>query len=299
MSKIDRDRLLQEFEAYLLDSALAPATVVNYLSDLRAFLRWSERRKGGAAFSLNPTDIEEYCLYLREDKDHTPATINRRIQTLRKFYELAVSRGWAAANPAEDVCLLREPPSGRSRSLTMDDVNRLLAAVRRSQGRWADRDKAIISMLVGTGLKLGELIELRLSDIDLESSEPCLHVRDIDGSRGRVVPLEREVSEALRSYMSARGTTYPTDYLYINRDGKPLSPRSVQRLLNRYARAAGLDKITTQALRYIYARQVYEKSKSLRTVAHLLGHRHLATTIRYLRPGTLPGDQPLADHPTE
>ncbi|MGQ9598803.1 MAG: tyrosine-type recombinase/integrase [Anaerolineae bacterium] len=195
--------------------------------------------------------------------------------------------------------MLRELPSGRSRSLTSDDVNRLLAAVKRGQGRWADRDKTIIYMLIGAGLKLGELIELRLSDVDLESSEPCLYIRDIDGNPGRVVPLDREVSETLRDYLSTRSAMSSTDYLYTNRDGRPLSPRSVQRLLNRYAQAAGLEKLTTQALRYIYARRVYEKSKSLKTVAHLLGHRHLATTIRYLRPGPLRGDQLLADDPTE
>ena len=72
-------------------------------------------------------------------------------------------------------------------------------------------------------------------------------------------------------------------HVCVNRDGKPLSTRSIQRLLRRYAKAAGLDGLTTQALRYTYARKVYDKSGDVRTVARRLGHRHLATTIRYLR----------------
>jgi len=74
------------------------------------------------------------------------------------------------------------------------------------------------------------------------------------------------------------------DHFCLNRDGNPLSTRSVQRLLHRYAEAAGLDGLTTQALRYVYARKVYENTGDLRVVAQHLGHRHLATTIRYLRP---------------
>jgi integrase/recombinase XerC len=76
--------------------------------------------------------------------------------------------------------------------------------------------------------------------------------------------------------------------LFVNRDGNPLSTRSVQRLLHRYAQKAGLSSLTTQALRYYYARSIYEQSGDLQTVAAMLGHRHLATTVRYLRPSMLP-----------
>ena len=86
------------------------------------------------------------------------------------------------------------------------------------------------------------------------------------------------------------------EHVFVNRDGNPLSTRSVQRLLHHYARKADLPGLTTQALRYQYATKVYQNSDDLETVAHLLGHRHLATTIRYLRPSsprmeTLSGSQ--------
>jgi integrase/recombinase XerC len=293
--------LLKQFQAYLSSSALAPATIVNYLADLRAFLRWGEKAKGAARspFCLTTADVQEYCLYLQEDKGHTPATVNRRIQTLRKFYELAVSQGWTLTNPAEKVSLLREVASERSRSLTSEDVARLLAAVRRNRTRWSDRDWAVIQILVGAGLKLSELIELRLSDVCLELNEPCLHVRDENGNPGRMVPLAAEVYQALCSYLPTRRASANVDHLCVNRDGNPLSTRSVQRLLDRYAEAAGLDGLTAQALRYMYARRVYDNSGDLKTVAYLLGHRHLATTIRYLRPSSSQGEQPLTESPTE
>jgi site-specific recombinase XerC len=98
--------------------------------------------------------------------------------------------------------------------------------------------------------------------------------------------LENDVHDALRSYLSVREAADGVDYFCVNRDGNALSTRSVQRLLRHYARAAELDGLTTQSLRYVYATRVYESSGDLRMVADNLGHRHLATTIRYLRPGS-------------
>jgi len=111
-----------------------------------------------------------------------------------------------------------------------------------------------------------------------------LDVRDRAGLPARTVPLDAEVCEALRNYLVTRRAVPGVQHLFVNRDGRPLSTRSVQRLLRHYARAAQLSDLTTQALRYLYARQAYETSQDPETVARLLGHRHLATTIRYLRP---------------
>jgi site-specific recombinase XerD len=289
---INRNGLLEQFEAHLSSSALAPATIANYLADLRAFLRWGEETKGFACspFCLDTADIQDFCRYLQEAKGHAPATINRRIQALRKFYSLAVAQGWAHANPAEAVQLLSEDVSERSRSLTPDDIGRLLATVRQGRAERVARDWAIIQLLLRAGLKLGELTELRLADVHLDTGQPYLDVRDPAdepaGDADRQVPLEGEVYEALRSYLASRQAAPGVNHLCVNRDGRPISTRSVQRLLHHYATAAGLDGLTTQALRYVYARQVYETSGDLKVVARHLGHRHLATTIRYLRSGS-------------
>ncbi len=286
MGKINSNGLLEQFEAYLSDSGLASATIVNYLADLRAFLRWSEETRDGECppLSLEPSDIRDFCSYLQETKGHAPATINRRIQALRKFYGLALTQGWADVNPAEDVRLMEECVSGRSRSLTSEDVARLLAAVQQGRSRQAARDLAIVQLFLGAGLKLGELTELRLSDVHLGATEPHLEVRDASGDSGRTVLLDEEVCDALRSYLPSRRAAQGVDRFCVNRDGNPISTRSVQRLLHHYAQAAGLDGLTTQALRYVYARKVYDESGDLKAVAQHLGHRHLATTIRYLRP---------------
>jgi site-specific recombinase XerD len=283
---INSKRLLERFEAHLSSSALAPATVVNYVADLRAFLRWSEEAEqvDSPPLSLDISDIQDYCSFLEETRNHAPATINRRIQALRKFYGFAVAEGWASANPAEHVSLLSETASERSRYLTSADVLRLLEAVRQGRPRWVDRDWAIIQMFLGAGLKLSELTGLLLADVHLDADEPCLEISSAPDDPGRIVPLEAEVCDALRSYLAVRQAAPGVEHFFVNRDGNPLSTRSTQRLLRHYARAAKLDGLTTQALRYAYAKKLYENSGDLRTVTELLGHRHMATTVRYLRP---------------
>jgi site-specific recombinase XerD len=255
------------------------------MADLRAFLRWSEETIGSACSPLyrDRSDIEEFCIYLRETKGQAPSTVNRRIQALRKFYGLATAKGWMEDNPAEQVSLLQEDVSERSRSLTPEDVSRLLAAVRQSSSRRASRDWVVIQLLLKAGLKLGELTELLLTDIHLDANPPYLVVQGKDEHPARRVPLEADTCRALADYLAKRRAAPGVRHVCVNRDGRPLSTRSIQRLLRRYAKAAGLDGLTTQALRYIYARKVYDKSGDVKIVARRLGHRHLATTIRYLR----------------
>jgi len=180
--------------------------------------------------------------------------------------------------------------SQRSRFLTAGDVQRLLGAVRSGRRRWLDRDWAIMQAFLGAGLKLSELTQVLLADVHLADPEPSLDVRDTAGVPDRTVPLDAEVRDAFRNYLQTRRALAGVQHLFVNRDGRPLSTRSVQRLLRHYARAAKVSDLTTQALRYQYARRAYETSQDPETVARLLGHRHLATTIRYLRPGQEPRD---------
>jgi site-specific recombinase XerD len=255
------------------------------MADLRAFLRWSRKNgnSSGTTLGLDTADIQAYCSYLHDAKGNASTTVNRRLQTLRKFYEFARAQGWTESNPASEVPLLDEGVSERSRSLSVEEVDHLLAVVGESQSRWAVRDRAIMYVLVGAGLKLGELIRLRDGHVHLDGDSPRLEVCEDSGEISRTVPLDEEVCAALQAYLTIRQTAQGVDHFFANRDGNPLSTRSVQRLLQRCARAAGLEDLTTQALRYVYARRMYKRLGDVERVGRLLGHRHLATTIRYLR----------------
>ncbi len=290
MVTINNTGLLAQFEAHLASSALAPATVVNYLADLRAFLRWNEAARGvdGSPFSLDAPDIHSYCLYLQA-KSHAAATVNRRLQTLRKFYDFALAQGWTAANPADDVPLLCDVVPQRSQCRSLADVQRVLAKLRNCGQDWPPRDQAIIQTMLGAGLKLGELIDLCAADVHLDEPGAGLRIRagQNGSSAERWVPLSAEVREALLSYAPLRRPALGVDRFFVSQEGRALSTRSVQRLLHDCAQDAGLDGLTAQDLRYAFARTVFQKNGDVREVARLLGHRHLATTTRYLRPSSV------------
>lgn len=282
--------MLEQFEAHLSSSALAPATVVNYLADLRAFFRWNEAAKGAdySPLCLDTQDIDGYRQYLQQNKRHAAATVNRRIQALRKFYQFAVSTGWTAANPADGVSLVSNVTPQRPQCRALADVERVLVAMNDDSKNWAARDRAIIHAMLGAGLKLGELIHLKIIDVHLDGARPYLTVANGDnGNSGeRIIPLDSEVCTALQTYAATRQAAPSAGTFFVNEDGRSLSTRSVQRLLHECARTAGLDTLTAQDLRYIYARTAYDSGADVEEVARLLGHRHLATTIRYLRPET-------------
>ncbi|MBN1135594.1 MAG: tyrosine-type recombinase/integrase [Anaerolineae bacterium] len=284
------DRLLKLFEEHLADSALAPVTIVNYLADLRAFLRWGEMAKGAdcSPFCLNAKDIGAYCAYLLQTKGHAEATVNRRLQALRKFYNLAVQQGWMDANPADPVPLLSNVSPQRNQNRSATDVERLLTALQRHQQEWPPRDRAVVQAMMGAGLKLGELIRLKEADVHLDDDQPHLVAGSNPGGEpGRIVPLEGPVCDALRAYLPTRRAAPGVDRFFVNQDGRPLSTRTIQRLLRTCANAAGLDSLTAQDLRYVYARTAYDQCGDVKEIARLLGHRHLATTIRYLRPNSV------------
>lgn len=287
MHTINSNGLLERFEAHLTGSALAPATVINYLADLRAFFRWHATAIGAECSPLacGVQGIRTYCAYLQEARSHADSTVNRRLQALRKFFDFAVAQGWTDANPAEEVPLLVEVSAQRLQHRTGSGVEHVLAVMRGYGREWPPRERAVIAAMLGAGLKLGELIHLRTADVHLDARPPYLSIGGLYGDGvGRSVPLDAESYEALCAYASQRQAAGDVDRFFVNQDGRPLSTRSVQRLLHDCAVATGLDSLTAQDLRYIYARMALQRYGDLKEVARLLGHRHLATTIRYLRP---------------
>ncbi len=283
------DRLVELFEEHLAHSALAPVTIVNYLADLRAFLRWGKTAKGAdcSPFCLNVQDVGSYCDYM-QTKGHAGATVNRRLQALRKFYDLAVQQGWIDANPADPVPLLSDVSSQRNQNRNTTKVERLLAAVQCHEQEWPPRDRAVVQAMIGAGLKLGELIQLREADVHLDGDQPHLVAgSNSDRQSGRTVPLADAVRDAMQAYLPTRKAAPGVDRFFVNQDGRPLSTRTIQRLLHTCARAAGLDSLTAQDLRYVYAKTAYDQCGDVKEIARLLGHRHLATTIRYLRPNSV------------
>jgi integrase/recombinase XerC len=236
--------------------------------------------------------VRRYCWALHRE-GRTVSTINRHIQALRKFYDFIGQSGLSSCNPARAVKRLDEPGAISPRSLTDDETDRLLNAVRESNNALACRDGAILMLLMETGLKVGELVELKVRDLDLEHDEALSDYRGTlvvgqDDPAGRCLSLRAGVCEALEACIHMQSPRLGRSgggvdgHLFVNRQGQPLSVRSVQRLVSRYARRADLEGVSTRTLRHTFARRVLEMNLDPAQVAGMLGLRDVAGVRRYL-----------------
>lgn len=289
------EELFTQFEEHLARSALASTTIVNYLADLRIFARWHADVKGGASslLELTPDDIREYRSYMQTNEGWTPATINRRLQAVRKFYSFAMETGLTESNPASEVQLIPRPEPNPPRALAPEEVTSLLAAVQGGRPSLVKRDYAIVQLLLQTGIKLGELTGLHLSDVQLrDDGEGLLLVggrnprggnpRCGDGDKCRRIPLNSLACAALRDYLRVRPSSDDADNLFLSQGGGSISRRTIQRLVSVYTKAAGLEDVSAHVLRHTFAVSKLENTGDLSLVARLLGHRCLETTAKYL-----------------
>ena len=284
------EELLIRFEEHLARSALASATIVNYLADLRTFARWHAGVKGAASYLLKlmPDDIREYRRHMQTNEGWTTATINRRLQAVRKFYSFAMETGLTESDPASEVRLIPKPGPNPPRALASEEVAGLLQAVQGGRPSLVKRDYAIVQLLLQTGIKLGELTRLRLSDVRLQGNgEGVLLVgdgnpREGNGNRCRQVPLNSLACAALRDYLRIRPPSTSTENLFLSQEGNCISKRTVQRLIRVYTQSASLEDVSAHVLRHTFAMSTLADTGDISLVSRLLGHRCMETTAKYL-----------------
>ncbi|HEU0304601.1 MAG TPA: tyrosine recombinase [Gaiellaceae bacterium] len=255
---------------------LAPRTVESYRRDLADF----EHRVGGEAATASGEQIEQYLAELRA-AGRAGSTVARRLAALRSFYRHQQLVGERPDNPAAEV------PSPRRirrvpRTLSAGEAERLMDAAAGTTPR-ALRDAAIVELLYGAGLRVGEAVSLERGSVDLDERL----VRCVGkGSKERVVPIGRQAAEALRRYIS-RGRPYldrrRTPALFLNAKGGPLTRAGVFLVLRRLAGRAGLEpeRVHPHLLRHSFATHLLEGGADLRSVQEMLGHADLATTELY------------------
>ncbi len=265
-------------EGFLALSAarLAPRTVEAYRRDLAHLSAWLGRSPARATAD----DLASYVAQLRAD-GLAGTTIARRLAAIRAFYRHQMLLGAREDNPAAQVEL---PKRRRTlpRTLSPGEVERILDAAAGTTPR-AMRDRALIELLYGGGLRVSEAVSLDRQAIDLENRL----VRCIGkGNKERVVPIGREAAEALRRYL-AHGRPFldkrHRPELFLNARGGPLTRAGVFLILRKLAEKAGLEpgRVHPHLLRHSFATHLLEGGADLRAVQEMLGHADLATTELY------------------
>jgi integrase/recombinase XerD len=275
MTEPIRDPELEGFLA-LLGVQRAPRTVDAYRRDLTAIVAWLGRRLA----TLTTDDLERYLADLRAE-GRSPATIARKTAAVRSFFRHQVLLGSREDNPAAALQLPRRTRR-LPRTLSPAEAERLVEAAAGTTPR-ALRDHALVELLYGAGLRVGEAVGLERGSVDLD--ERLVRCTG-KGGKERVVPIGRRAAEALRRYL-ARGRPYldrrHRAELFLNAQGGPLSRAGAFLILKRLAEKAGLEpeRVHPHLLRHSFATHLLEGGADLRSVQEMLGHADLATTEIY------------------
>src|SRR4051794_18327902 len=275
------DQLVERFLKDLERQETSPKTRSAYRLDVLHFASWFARTIGESLSpeAVTPTDVREYRGYLINVEPRQPATVNRRLAALRRFFQWAKALGLAKELPTENVKGVASSPRA-PHWLEKRDVDRLIRTVERHGNT---RDLAIVLTLRHTGIRVSELCSLMLGDVETSERKGSLTVRSGKGSKFRVLPLNVDARQAITAYLKVRPTV-SAEQLFIGQRGQGISSRVVELLVTKYARLAGLEDVTPHTLRHSFSKHALDAGADLVSVSALLGHQRLETTAIYTTP---------------
>jgi integrase/recombinase XerC len=284
------EALMEQFQGYLTGVGKSAHTVKAYTHDAASFGQWWEQTTGRAfqPQAVVSNDIVEYRGYLQR-RGLKPATINRRLNALRKFF-LWAKREQLTHDTPFDILENIFVKVQKDVSPGWLDANEQLALVRAVREKGNQRDLAIIRTFLGTGLRLSELAALKLSDLEISERRGTLYVRSGKGVKQRDLPLNKQTRAALSAYLEQREQVgvdnldeEARERVFFGQRG-PLTERGLDQLVAKYAYQARLENCTAHTLRHSFAKNLVNAGTPLDQVATLLGHESLDTTRVYTRP---------------
>lgn len=269
--------LLQFLDYLVVECGLTRNTVVAYESDLRQFMEHCKRTHAQFPRGISRSNVRAY-LEETSRAGHQVLTVRRRISSVRAFFRYLSLEGIVEHDPTEDLVM----PKAWARlpqALSPADAQRLVRAPNATNSRTPERDRAILELLYGTGLRVSELCNLELDSLRLD--DEFLKCRG-KGRKERLVPLGGEAARTLQAYLDQRVATPEERTVFLSVRGRPLGRETVFRLLRKYATEAGLNPdISPHTLRHSYATHMLAGGAGLREVQELLGHADIRTTEIY------------------
>lgn len=280
-------RVAKRFLDYLVNEKNAsPATVTGYGEDLKKFIRFVEERHGKDVLPGDVTRdmIREFVSFLGETGfggKNGPSSRARKLATIRSFFRFAYQEGLTRDNPAAEVSITRsrekEPPF-----LSEEEYRRLLRVTRRGKNPFrAKRDYAIVSLFLGTGARLSELVGLDTRDVDFKQKSVRLLRK---GGEVQTLPLSDELVRSLQEYLYLKRKRTCSKALFISTRNRRIAHSTVWRMVNKACEQARIRKLRLgpHVLRHTFATALLSKGENLRNIQTLMNHKSLATTARYL-----------------
>ena len=280
------ERAVEAFARRLAAEGRSPNTISAYLRDLRQMTavlsdRHPELTPGRVTSAMLDEALTSPAVVTSATGGtRSPASLHRFKAGVRSFFAWAEETGQVAENPARSVTLRRLPRT-MPRFLTEAEKRRLLKELRGRSSALAVRDRLIVELFLGTGIRLRELVDLDVDDVDLDARHLRIRAK---GGVPQVKFLKSTLRSLLRSYLKARRSRGHGECqaLFLSNRDTRLSDRQVSRRLDHWLRAARIDKkLSPHALRHTFATHLYSRTGDILVVQRALGHRDLSTTQIY------------------
>ncbi|MBI2032475.1 MAG: tyrosine-type recombinase/integrase [Candidatus Levybacteria bacterium] len=259
-----------EFKNFLKEKGHSGSTIVAYVKDIDQLIEFLKDLEKHHVQDVKKEDIEAFLGKLSTE-GYTPKSISRKINSTRTFYRFLKINEYVTDDPS----LLVEHPKYQlapPRILTPTEYRALRDAARNDA-----RMSAIIELLLQTGIRIGELTNLRLSDVGKDS----LNIKPFEKHPERTVSLNKRAKESLGRYMEVRPKVNE-DHLFITKSGKPFLIRNIRTSVERYFRLAEIKNAKVNDLRHTFVAHHLKHGVSLVLLSKMLGHKRLSTTERYL-----------------
>lgn len=273
--------LINAYENYLTKVKRASAnTVFSYMRDVRQFSEWLLRSENLSVLDAGQVNISGYLAYLQRE-GRSSATVSRSLASLKNFYSYAVSTGFLEESPVSSDIHVERGEKKLPQILTGSEVEKLLAQPAGVDAKGI-RDKAMLEVMYATGIRVTELIDLNLDDLNLDLKS----IRIDDGKKSRAIPLYPAALRAVIVYLRDVRDTMVADpdekALFVNINGSRMSRQGFWKILKYYQAKAQIDKeITPHTLRHSFAVHLLENGADLGSVKELMGHSDISSTQLY------------------
>ena len=273
--------LICAYENYLSKVKQASGnTISSYMRDIRQFIDWLHQKEGEDILDATNSDICDYLAFM-QSQGKSGATASRSLASLKNFFSYAVSNGFLENSPVSDQIHVERGEKKLPQVLSGKEVELLLAQPVCSDAK-GYRDKAMLEVMYATGMRVSELIDLNVEDVNLE-----LGVVKCGGEKkSRVIPLYPAALRALSDYMQDARPILIVDpgepALFVNVSGTRMSRQGFWKLLKYYQTKAGIEKeITPHTLRHSFAVHLLENGADLGSLQELMGHSDISSTQMY------------------
>ena len=263
--------LIEDFLTTLeIEKGYSPKTIREYSYDLKMFERFNVSKP---IEETTTVDLRKFLLHLKRERDYSARSLHRKICSLKSFFKFLKKEGFIRSNPTENIESPKIPKS-LPKTISEEEAFKLLGTPD------TPRDKAILFLLYGTGMRVSELTNLNIDQIDLKNR--IIHVVGGKGNKDRIIPIPDGLVIILEEYLEIRKKDTKDHALILNRSGHRLTARSIQRIVKKYKESSDLDKkLTPHTLRHAFATHLLSNAVDIRVIQELLGHASLSTTQLY------------------